>query len=88
MLVDIAVLTGGKVMTEEGGLRLESTTLDMLRQARERLPKHRFIEADIATWSPAPHTDLLFSNAVMQWLPATMSFGVKTPGWRYSCRGR
>jgi len=42
---------------------------DMLRQARERLPKHRFIEADIATWSPAPHTDLLFSNAVMQWLP-------------------
>ena len=42
---------------------------DMLRKARERLPKHKFVEADITTWSPAPGTDLLFSNAVMQWLP-------------------
>jgi trans-aconitate 2-methyltransferase len=42
---------------------------DMLRKARGRLPKLKFIEADIATWSPAPQTDLLFSNAVMQWLP-------------------
>jgi trans-aconitate 2-methyltransferase len=41
----------------------------MLRKARERLPKHKFIEADIQTWSPEPDTDLLFSNAVMQWLP-------------------
>lgn len=42
---------------------------DMLRKARERLPKLKFVEADIATWSPGPDTDLLFSNAVMQWLP-------------------
>ncbi len=42
---------------------------DMLRKARERLPKLKFVEADIATWSPEPDTDLLFSNAVMQWLP-------------------
>jgi trans-aconitate 2-methyltransferase len=42
---------------------------DMLRKARERLPKLKFIEADIATWSPEPDTNLLFSNAVMQWLP-------------------
>src|SRR6201993_3884353 len=42
---------------------------DMLRKARDRLPQHKFIEADIATWSPEPGTDLLFSNAVMQWLP-------------------
>ena len=42
---------------------------DMLRKARERLPKYKFIEADLATWSPQPGTDLLFSNAVMQWLP-------------------
>ncbi len=41
----------------------------MLRKARERLPKYKFVEADIATWTPAPGTDLLFSNAVMQWLP-------------------
>ncbi len=42
---------------------------DMLRKARERLAKLKFVEADIATWSPEPDTDLLFSNAVMQWLP-------------------
>jgi trans-aconitate 2-methyltransferase len=41
---------------------------DMLRKARERLPTHQFIEADIATWSPPPETDLLFSNATFQWL--------------------
>jgi trans-aconitate 2-methyltransferase len=42
---------------------------DMLRKARERLPRCEFVEADIATWQPPPHTDLLFANAVMQWLP-------------------
>jgi trans-aconitate 2-methyltransferase len=42
---------------------------DMLRKARERLPQCKFIEAEIATWSPDPGTDLLFANAVMQWLP-------------------
>ena len=42
---------------------------DMLRKARERLPQCKFIEADIETWTPDPRTDLLFSNAVMQWLP-------------------
>jgi trans-aconitate 2-methyltransferase len=42
---------------------------DMLRKARERLSQCKFIEADIATWQPEPATELLFSNAVMQWLP-------------------
>ncbi len=42
---------------------------DMLRKARERLPQHQFVEGDITAWSPAAGTDLLFSNAVMQWLP-------------------
>ncbi len=42
---------------------------DMLRKARERLPNCKFIEADIATWQPEPGTDLIFGNAVMQWLP-------------------
>jgi trans-aconitate 2-methyltransferase len=42
---------------------------DMLRKARERLPKCKFVEADIATWQPEPGTDLIFGNAVMQWLP-------------------
>jgi chaperonin GroEL len=34
MLEDIAVLTGGTVITEEAGLRLDSVTMDMLGQAR------------------------------------------------------
>jgi len=34
MLQDIATLTGGQVITEEAGLRLDSVTLDMLGQAR------------------------------------------------------
>lgn len=42
---------------------------DMLRQARERLPRNRFIEADLSTWTPEPGTDLLFGNAVFHWVP-------------------
>src|SRR6202161_1174787 len=42
---------------------------DMLRKARERLPQCKFVEGDIATWKPEPGTDLIFGNAVMQWLP-------------------
>jgi chaperonin GroEL len=34
MLEDIAILTGGEVITEELGLRLENTTLDQLGRAR------------------------------------------------------
>ncbi|TMJ31350.1 MAG: trans-aconitate 2-methyltransferase [Alphaproteobacteria bacterium] len=42
---------------------------DMLRQARARLPKCAFVEGDIATWAPAAPPDLLFGNAVFQWVP-------------------
>jgi trans-aconitate 2-methyltransferase len=42
---------------------------DMLRQARERLPKCTFAQADLVTWSPQERTDLLFANAVFQWVP-------------------
>jgi len=42
---------------------------DMLRKAHERLPQCTFLEADIASWSPPPRTDLLFANASFQWLP-------------------
>jgi trans-aconitate 2-methyltransferase len=41
----------------------------MLRQARERLPPCTFIEADLATWVPMAPVDLLFGNAVFQWVP-------------------
>jgi trans-aconitate 2-methyltransferase len=45
------------------------SSLDMLRQARERLPGRNFVEADLAGWSPPERTDLLFANAVFQWVP-------------------
>jgi chaperonin GroEL len=35
MLSDIAILTGGQVVSEEVGLKLENTTLDLLGQARK-----------------------------------------------------
>ena len=35
MLEDIAILTGGQVISEEKGLKLENTALDMLGQARQ-----------------------------------------------------
>jgi trans-aconitate 2-methyltransferase len=47
---------------------LDSST-DMLRQARERLPGVSFVKADLATWIPQKPTDLLFANAVIQWVP-------------------
>jgi chaperonin GroEL len=35
MLQDMAILTGGQVITEEVGLKLENTTLDLMGQARK-----------------------------------------------------
>jgi trans-aconitate 2-methyltransferase len=45
------------------------TSADMLRQARERLPEQTFIEANVAHWVPPEGTDLLFANAIFQWVP-------------------
>ncbi len=45
------------------------TSADMLRQARERLPGQTFIEANIAHWAPPEKTDVLFANAIFQWVP-------------------
>ena len=42
---------------------------DMLRQARERLPRCTFVQGDLSTWMPEPDTDLLFGNAVFHWVP-------------------
>lgn len=41
----------------------------MLEEARRRLPGHAFTRADLASWRPEPGTDLLFANAVFQWVP-------------------
>ena len=39
MLQDIAILTGGEVISEELGLKTENTTVDMLGQAEKVIVK-------------------------------------------------
>ena len=61
------------------------TSADMLRQARERLPGHTFIEANIAHWVVPEKTDVLFANAIFQWVPGHLKqlqrlLGALTPG--------
>lgn len=52
--------------------RAEVTGVDasapMLDKARSAAPGCRFIEADIATWTPDLPPDLIFSNAALHWL--------------------
>ena len=45
------------------------TSADMLRQARERMPGCKFTETNVSHWAPPPGTDVMFANAVFQWLP-------------------
>lgn len=45
------------------------TSPDMLEKARARLPGATFIAADVATWQPAQPVDVVFANAVLQWVP-------------------
>lgn len=41
----------------------------MLEEARRRLPSARFELADAAVWVPGAELDLVFANAVYQWVP-------------------
>lgn len=45
------------------------TSADMLRQARERLPGRTFTEINVSHWAPPAGTDVMFANAVFQWVP-------------------
>jgi len=45
------------------------TSPDMIEKARKRLPGIPFELADAEEWTPAEPVDVLFSNAVFQWLP-------------------
>ncbi|KAL2022219.1 hypothetical protein VTK56DRAFT_5829 [Thermocarpiscus australiensis] len=40
----------------------------MLAKARQTLPDVEFLHADVRTYEPEPGTDLLFANAVFQWV--------------------
>jgi trans-aconitate 2-methyltransferase len=41
----------------------------MLERARRDWPQGTWIEADVRTFTPRPAPDLLFANALLQWLP-------------------
>ena len=45
------------------------TSPDMLEKARARLPGVTFTLGDVASFTAEPPADLLFANAVLQWLP-------------------
>jgi trans-aconitate 2-methyltransferase len=62
---------------------------DMLAAARKRLPNTRFIEADVAQWTPDAPVDLLFSNATFQWIPGHQAVlkrltGLLAPGGAFA----
>lgn len=45
------------------------TSPDMIEKAKARLPGIAFDLADAAAWAPAEPVDVIFANAVFQWLP-------------------
>lgn len=42
---------------------------NMLVEARKTYPKARFVEGDLSDWQPEEGADLLFANALFQWVP-------------------
>ena len=41
----------------------------MLTEARRRLPEAEFVEGNAGRWEPPYPVDLIFANAVLQWVP-------------------
>jgi trans-aconitate 2-methyltransferase len=44
----------------------------MITRAKASLPDVEFIVGDVAAWTPHPEADLVFANALFQWLPEHM----------------
>lgn len=55
--------------TQVSGL---DTSPDMLEKARKRLPDVSFERADAGAWVPGEPVDVIYANAVFQWLPDHM----------------
>jgi trans-aconitate 2-methyltransferase len=51
---------------------------DMIEKARKRLPNVEFALGDVASFEQTEPADLLFSNAVYQWIPHDQRLGVLT----------
>ena len=49
------------------------SSAEMLADARKRLPQASFIEADVARWAPGGSVDLIYANALFQWVPDHLS---------------
>ena len=49
------------------------TSHDMLEKARKRLPGLSFELADAQDWAPDEPVDVIFANAVFQWLPGHLA---------------
>ena len=45
------------------------TSPAMIEAAKKRLPNCRFELADVSSWTPAEAPDVIFGNAVLQWVP-------------------
>lgn len=61
------------------------TSPDMIEKARKRLPSAEFSLADAEHWTPDAPVDVIFANAVFQWLPDHQAvlkrlFGLLAPG--------
>ncbi len=57
------------------------TSPDMIEKAKARLPRTGFVMADAATWEPAEPVDVIFANAIFQWLPHHLALLARLMGF-------
>ena len=53
----------------------------MIEKARLDFPGYEWIQADASNYKPGMHYDLVFSNAVLQWIPAHFTLLPKIFSW-------